>query len=335
MNTIDGSDHYDKTSDEPPPSLLVIILDTNPHAWSLLSPVLSFSSAIANLLVFIDAHLAFNNANKVAIVASHTQRAEFLYPPAEKKGQSGSRAGTNGVIAGGRDGRRDDGEDTEMGEANDDMEAQTPDDANHYRPFRHIQATLVAALTRLLRKTKPSDLTPSTSIAGALSLALTYINKTSLSLSTNPTTQPQSDTIMSNESTPPLHARLLLLSVSSPLAHHYIPITNTIFAAQRQKIPIDILQLSGEPIFLQQASDATGGVYIKLSSPDQARGLLQYLMMGFLPDQTSRKWLVLPTGGSVDFRAACFCHRKVVDVGFVCSICLSSELPTFSYVRVG
>lgn len=30
-----------------------------------------------------------------------------------------------------------------------------------------------------------------------------------------------------------------------------------------------------------------------------------------------------PGQGNVDFRASCFCHRKVVDVGFVCSVCLS------------
>lgn len=61
-------------------------------------------------------------------------------------------------------------------------------------------------------------------------------------------------------------------------------------------------------------------------------------MMAFLPDQTARGGrgrlggggggggvLVGPTSEGVDFRAACFCHRKVVDVGFVCSICLSSE----------
>ena len=75
-------------------------------------------------------------------------------------------------------------------------------------------------------------------------------------------------------------------------------------------------------MFLQQASDATHGTYIKLEHP---RGLLQYLMMGFLPDQSSRGFLVPPTAVGVDFRAACFCHRRVVDVGFVCSICLSSE----------
>ena len=36
-----------------------------------------------------------------------------------------------------------------------------------------------------------------------------------------------------------------------------------------------------------------------------------------------------PGNVGVDFRAACFCHRKVVDLGFVCSVCLSSELGPF------
>lgn len=56
---------------------------------------------------------------------------------------------------------------------------------------------------------------------------------------------------------------------------------------------------------------------------EQPRGLLQYLMMAFLPDAGARRHLVAPTAVGVDFRAACFCHRAVVDVGFVCSICLS------------
>ncbi len=65
---------------------------------------------------------------------------------------------------------------------------------------------------------------------------------------------------------------------------------------------------------------------------DSPQGFLQYLMMAFLPDQTARKNLILPTQVDVDFRAACFCHKKVVDVGFVCSICLSSTFPSLSYV---
>lgn len=119
-----------------------------------------------------------------------------------------------------------------------------------------------------------------------------------------------------------LQSRILIVSVSgsSDSAHQYIPVMNSIFACQRLQIPIDVCKLSGDAVFLQQACDATKGVYMALSEP---RGLLQYLMMAFLPDQRSRRHLVLPTRVDVDFRAACFCHRRVVDIGYVCSICLS------------
>jgi transcription initiation factor TFIIH subunit 3 len=88
---------------------------------------------------------------------------------------------------------------------------------------------------------------------------------------------------------------------------------------------MDILTLSSfsHPEFLQQAADATGGVYMALGH--EIHGLLQVLMMAYLPDSTARKTLV--TAGEtegVDFRAACFCHRNVVDLGYVCSVCLSS-----------
>ena len=34
--------------------------------------------------------------------------------------------------------------------------------------------------------------------------------------------------------------------------------------------------------------------------------------------------LVLPKPREVDFRAACFCHKRIIDMGYVCSVCLSS-----------
>ncbi len=311
MQALDGSDHYSKLSEGPSPSLLIIILDTNPNAWAILSDTLPFSKVIANLLVFINAHLAFNHANKIAIVASHTQRAEFLYPaPANRKSAKSSSAP--------RVSRNPDELDSE---SPDPIEpSKSSDDANKYRPFRLIQETLVASLSHLLSTTQVSSLPtiPTTSMAGALTLALTYIGKQPLLLSSLPSAN---NAVSSKESPPPaLLSRILILSVSGDLAHQYIPIMNSIFACQRLSIPIDIAKIAGDTVFLQQASDATRGTYIKLEHP---QGLLQYLMMAFLPDQTSRRNLVNPTQVGVDFRAACFCHRKVVDVGFVCSICLS------------
>ena len=45
----------------------------------------------------------------------------------------------------------------------------------------------------------------------------------------------------------------------------------------------------------------------------------------FLPDPTIRSKLTLPPRAQVDYRAACFCHRQLIDIGYVCSVCLSSK----------
>ena len=296
---------------EPPPSLLTIILDTNPFAWDDLLPTLPLSTAVANLQVFINSHLAFNNANKVAVIASHCQRAEFLYPPPPKS--SLSTQPQNGHPD------SDNESDVSMEDVPNAQTTPLDSDANQYRPFRSVQTALLDSLSTLLESTPPSTLTPTTALAGALTLALTYINKQQTlltSTTTSTTTAPSS----SDTTPPPLVSRIFILSVSGDLALQYIPIMNTIFACQRLTIPIDILKLAGSDAFLQQASEATNGTYIKALHP---AGLLQYLMMAFLPDQTARKSLVSPTQVGVDFRAACFCHRKVVDVGYVCSVCLS------------
>ncbi|CAA9958418.1 hypothetical protein PTNB73_00575 [Pyrenophora teres f. teres] len=313
MNTIDGSDRHVNTEEVPPPSLLAIVLDTNPHAWAHLSSTLSLSAALANILVFINAHLASGNANEVAVIASHSHKTTFLYPtPLSPQPQS--RHGTN--------------DSTGTNGATNDKEHAMAESANKYRPFAVVESAILRNFVKLLNETKESHLeaTPTTLIGGALSLALTHINKQTILHA--PTAASAESTALSaladSENTHvdrvPLTSRILIVSVSGDLANQYIPVMNSIFAAQRKRIPIDILKLAGDTVLLQQASDATGGVYMK---PDRPEGLLQYLMMAFLPDATARTSLVVPSAGGVDFRAACFCHRKVVDIGFVCSVCLS------------
>lgn len=84
---------------------------------------------------------------------------------------------------------------------------------------------------------------------------------------------------------------------------------------------IDSCTLLQDSSLLQQASTLTNGFYFKVS---QLAGLLNYLLWLFLPDEhTTRKMLVYPAKTQVDFRAACFCHQKLIDVGYVCSVCLS------------
>jgi transcription initiation factor TFIIH subunit 3 len=113
---------------------------------------------------------------------------------------------------------------------------------------------------------------------------------------------------------------------------------NCIFAAQRRSIPIDVLKIAGEDtVFLQQATNLTGGIYFRLSGPiregeaseedqDQPPApeqLLQLLLSTYLPPPNLRRMLNLPTLDEVDFRASCFCHGAIVDVGYVCGVCLS------------
>ncbi|KAK7611828.1 RNA polymerase II transcription factor B subunit 4 [Phyllosticta paracitricarpa] len=305
MEAVDATEREYKGSDGPPPSLLTIVFDTNPHAWSYLSSTLPLSKAIANLLVFINAHLAINSANQVAVIASHSQKTAWLYPtPSPPKPR-------RKPLENGQNGRHADGD---------------GDDANKYRPFRKVETEILTNLRKLTSQTSEGDLkaTTTTMIAGALTAALAYISKATLKSAptSNDASAPDILTSSNQGSTQrtTLTSRILVISVSGDLASQYIAVMNSIFAAQRQRIPIDILKLAGDTILLQQACDATGGIYMKPSAP---QGLLQYLMMAFLPDKTARRHLVLPSAGEVDFRAACFCHRRVVDVGYVCSVCLS------------
>ncbi|KAI6244616.1 General transcription and DNA repair factor IIH subunit tfb4 [Erysiphe necator] len=297
MNAVDGSNHYQASTKNHSPSLLFIVLDTNPHAWALLAPELPLSGAVANLIVFINAHLAINNANQVAVVASHCHRPVWLYPQPPLNS-----------------------DDSEMSDAT----SKPLDNTNKYRPFALVESSILASLRELIITTTEDDVssTTSTQMASALTLALSYINKASVKLfgSSSGGAETSLISVDSNEKLLGLQSRILVISVSGDLAQQYIPIMNVTFAAQRLGVPIDICKLAGDTVFLQQASDASKGVYMYIKNP---KGFLQYLMMAFLPDLESRKHLVVPTQGTIDFRAACFCHRKVVDIGFVCSVCLS------------
>ena len=65
----------------------------------------------------------------------------------------------------------------------------------------------------------------------------------------------------------------------------------------------------------------TGGTYLQHGTEE---ALLESLLSVFLLDQHPRQLLVLPATKGLHFPAACFCHRKSVSTGFVCSVCLSS-----------
>ncbi|KAL2180052.1 transcription factor Tfb4-domain-containing protein [Thermothelomyces heterothallicus CBS 202.75] len=362
QDAVDASEHYEVYNTDDIPSLCTIIIDTNPRAWAALNEVLPVSKAIANILVFVNTHLAFSNSNQVALIAAHSNRAVWLYPTPPK--QAAAR-------------------DVDMQDASNATSKASS--ANKYPQFAQIEKSLLTSLRALIDDTTDAELSTTTpQISGALTLALAHINKTALSFSASATAAhaaaaaatgtavtagatvgpaPVPSTSTSSGGLAGLHARILIISVSDSAPAQYIPTMNAVFAAAHARVAIDTLALRGSATFLEQASFITRGTFIRAAEP---RGLLQYLMFGFgsgsAPSHPSgggadpgkgpaapktaaavpgggpggrrrtgklglgasvADLLLTPSADAVDFRAACFCHRNVIDTGFVCSVCLS------------
>lgn len=115
-------------------------------------------------------------------------------------------------------------------------------------------------------------------------------------------------------------SRILVIKGSPDASMHYMSTMNSIFASQKQDVVIDCCALISNSGFMQQASDITSGLYFTV---EDLTGLLEYLLWMFLPEPDLRTKLNMPSSVQIDYRAACFCHKRLLDVGFVCSICLS------------
>lgn len=307
--------------------LLVIILDTNPFAWhnsaqgdlpsadgeghannghtngATAPDSLSFDEALKSVLVICNAHMALRFENHVAVYAAGLGKSELLFSSVDAQAAQSKRS---------------------VGAVQlppEPLESEFHEsDSNTYQTFRIVNDAIAKGLrdSRIYEEQLQEGMQDKPiAFSSALSKALCHINR-----------------IEKDDVTPPLKARILVLSVSGETSTQYIPIMNCIFAAQKAAIPIDVCQVYGsDTVFLQQAAHLTKASYYRL---ERRSGLLQYLLMAFLPGPAIRKHLHLPTQDQIDLRAACFCHKKIVDIGYVCSVCLSifcSPLPVCTTCR--
>jgi transcription initiation factor TFIIH subunit 3 len=289
-----------------PPSLLILILDIHPLSWSLLSsptqtdeddeddplipkpPVEGLNTApvkkvpispislpefINILLVFLNSHLASRWGNRVVVFAASAGKSKLLYPT--NKEETDEEEGGGG--------------------------------ANVYHPFGMLNKGLEEGLREMIvdegERMDDTDgeglngeLTPKfpsceayelmcidpPAIVSAMTKALCYINRNA----PPPTSE---STIPTNET------RILVINATPGAGSNssdnsggggggmrggYVGLMNCVFAAQKAKIPIDVLTLpppstgTEAPIFLQQASHLTEGVYWRWNGRG---GLLQYL----------------------------------------------------------
>ncbi|TFY74142.1 hypothetical protein EWM64_g9871 [Hericium alpestre] len=181
-------------------------------------------------------------------------------------------------------------------------------DSNTYRPFKLVNSIITRNIAKELDLLGEPDVEPPVALVGALAKALCYINRITHTTGSAPE-DPATIT----------DPRILILSVSPDLSTSYIPIMNSIFSAQKLKVAIDVCKVYGpDTVFLQQAAHLTDGSYIFLERRD---ALLQsdQTQMSFLPPPHIREVLAVPKQDKVDFRAACFCHKNIIDIGFVCS----------------
>ncbi|KAI7812897.1 general transcription factor IIH subunit 3 [Triplophysa rosa] len=163
---------------------------------------------------------------------------------------------------------------------------------------------LFAEEIRKLMDRKVNCTQTETLLAGSLSRALCYINRVSKEV----------------EAGQDVKSRILVIKAAEDFTLQYMNFMNVVFAAQKKNVLIDACMLDIDSGLLQQACDITGGLYLKIP---QKIALAQYLLWVFLPDGDQRSQLLLPPPVHVDYRAACFCHRNLIEIGYVCSVCLS------------
>lgn len=172
-----------------------------------------------------------------------------------------------------------------------------------YEIFTLVEKTVKQNLAKILTGESGNTATESL-LAGAISMALCYIAR--IQRTKAPGVR--------------INSRVLVVTGSGDSASQYMNYMNVFFTAQKQNVVLDVCALDKHLSLLQQGCDITGGMYLKIP---QLQGLLQYLLWVFLPEPPVRQKLVLPPPVKVDYRAACFCHRDLIDIGYVCSICLS------------
>ncbi|GAA6036221.1 hypothetical protein JCM8097_006843 [Rhodosporidiobolus ruineniae] len=292
--------------------LLCLILDLNPAAWAQAAQPqpgsddkLALKDALDHVLVMSNAHLALRHENEIAVFAAGPGKSRQLYSshlfPSTASASSAASSSSG-------------------------------HDNNIYQQFRIVDEQLATGVKEMMADL-PEQVDGGVNLVGALSMALCHINRlsTSTDIPFAATTASSTTAATSSRKAKP---RIVILSVTPDASSQYVSIMNCIFTAQKSNIQIDVVKIYGtDAVFLQQACHLTSGSYYRLQ---RRAGLLQYLLMGFLPSPPAARNLNLPSQQAVDLRAACFCHRKIVDIGYVCSVCLSifcAPLPVCSTCR--
>ena len=126
----------------------------------------------------------------------------------------------------------------------------------------------------------------------------------------------------------PLKSSILIINENFLVpSSQYVQLMNSLFESQRNGIKINVLDLMDQDtsnVLLKQSASITSGYYINIKSTSEIIPTL----LNFPPELSFSAQAILnrPKQEIVDFRGSCFCHGKVVDLGYVCSVCLSGKI---------
>ncbi|KAH0588927.1 hypothetical protein H2248_004712 [Termitomyces sp. 'cryptogamus'] len=176
-----------------PGSHLSVVVDLCPSQWHLSAThALPLNTFLAQLLAFLNAHIASKHENSLAVFGAFPGKSLCLY-------------------------------------SSDDpaLESQAID-PNSYPPFKLVDSTVVTRIMDELDELGEHLLSAPSSLVGALTKALCYVNRITLPSSSTP--NKRADALDPAILPDP---RILVLSVSPDLSTSYIPIMNAIFSAQK------------------------------------------------------------------------------------------------------
>ena len=118
-------------------------------------------------------------------------------------------------------------------------------------------------------------------------------------------------------------SKILILLNSNIKEEHCFNMMNCVQAAKSLHITIDafVLSKSKKQNYLTQACSKTKGLYLPMSFIDDS--IIEYFLTAYLIGNESRKYFKLPYLTIASFEAACYCHKKIIQTGWVCSSCLA------------
>ena len=312
----------------------------------------ALEDALSAIMILLNAHMAMQHENGLAIyAAAGTGTAQLLYSTASFSAKAAGTTSAGGASS----------SSAHKPDANTYQHFKLVDDnleqgirntcKSMFDRARQAQEAVEANAGNEGAQHAALARSVNVGIVSALSQALCHLNRLGLSDATDAgntgiaaTAQTRAGGGNSNSSSGgggstggigSFKSRILILSVTQDASTQYIPMMNCIFAAQKKGITIDVCKLFGsDTVFLQQASYLTSGTYFRLAdtdnnenetegATDMRSSLVQTLLTTYLPSRSMRGVMNLPTLEEIDFRAACFCHRRIVDIGYICSVCLS------------